>query len=159
MTNISFNQHVFANTLKISNTIRIHKNGDKVNCNNYRPISLLSNISKIYEKSMHTHLINFLRKNKILFCYKFDSQNGCSVNHALTCLTELIRKALHEDKFACRIFTDLQKAFNTVDHNILLSKFYHYGVKQAPHQWFKIWLADNIQQLTMKSQACLVLDQ
>ena len=70
MTNISFNQDVFANTLKIANTIPMHKNGDKVDCNKYRPISLLSNISKIYEKSMHTHLINFLRKNKVLFCYK-----------------------------------------------------------------------------------------
>ena len=152
MTNISFNQDVFANTLKIANTIPMHKNGDKVDCNKYRPISLLSNISKIYEKSMHTHLINFLRKNKVLFCYKSGFWNGYSVNHALTCLTERIRKALHEDKFACRVFIDLQKVLNTVDHNILLSKFYHYGVKQAPHQWFKIWLADNIQQLTMKSQ-------
>ena len=45
---------------------------------NYRPISLLSNISKIFEKSMHTHLVNFLRKNKLLFCYQFGFQNGHS---------------------------------------------------------------------------------
>ena len=61
-----------------------------------RLISPLSNISKIFEKSMHIHLVNFLRKNKLLFCYQFGLQNGYSVNHALTSLTELERKALDE---------------------------------------------------------------
>ena len=73
--------------------------------------------------------INILRKNKLLF-YQFSFQNGYSNNHALTSLTELIRKALDEDKFACKNFIDLQKALDTVDHNILLSKCYHYDVKE-----------------------------
>ena len=85
---------------------------------------------------MHIRLVNFLKKNKLLFCHQFSFPNGYSVNHALTSLTELI-KALDEDKFACGVFIDLQKAFHTVDHNILLSKLYHYGVKETPHQWFK----------------------
>ena len=124
MINMSFNQGVFPNILKIANVIPIHKKGDKLDCNNYRPISLLSNISKIFEKSMHIRLVNFLRKNKLLFLY--------SVNHALNSFTELIRKALDEDKLACGVFIDLQKAFDTADHNILLSKLYYYGVKATP---------------------------
>ena len=88
-------------------------------------ISLLSNISKISEKSMHVRPVNFLRKNKLLFCHKFGFWSGYSVNHAPTSLTELIRKALDEDKFAYGVFIDLQKAFDTVDDNILLSKLYH----------------------------------
>ena len=145
MINMSFNQGVFPNILKIANVIPIHKKGDKLDCNNYRPISLLSNISKI-------HLVNFLKKNKLLFCHQFGFQNGYSVNHALTTLTELIRKALDEDKFACGVFIDLQKAFDTVDHNILLLKLYHYGVKGTPHQWFKSYLTGRQQYTTINHQ-------
>ena len=117
MIKMSFNQGVFPNILKTANLIPIHKKGDKLDCNNHRPISLLSNISKI----LHIRLVNFLRKNKLLLCYQFGFQIGYSVNHALTSLTELIRKTLDEDKFACGVFIDLQKVFDTVDHNILLS--------------------------------------
>ena len=109
--NLSFNQGIFPNLLKIANVIPIHKKGDKLDCNNYRPISLLSNISKIYEKYMHTSLTNFLQVNKLFFFHQ---------NHALTNLTEMIREALDEDKFTCGIFIDLQKAFETVDHGISL---------------------------------------
>ena len=114
---MSFNQGVFPTILKTANLIPIHKKGDKLDCNNYRPISLLSNISKI----LHIRLANFLRKNKLLLCYQFGFQIGYSVNHALTSLTELIRKTLDEDRFVCGVFIDLQKVFDTVDHNILLS--------------------------------------
>ena len=89
---------------------------------------------------MHIHLLHFLSKNKLQFCYQFGFRNGYSVNHALTSLTELIRKALDEDKFAYGIFIDLQNSFETVNHNILLLKFYHYGTNGAPHQWFQSYL-------------------
>ena len=73
MINMSFNQGVFPNILKIANVIPIHKKGHKLNCNNYRTISLLSNISKIFEKSIHICLVNFLKKNKLLFSYQLGS--------------------------------------------------------------------------------------
>ena len=101
---------------------------------------------------MHIPLVNFLRKNKLLLCYQFGFRIGYSVNHALTSLTELIRKTLDEDKFACGVFIDLQKAFDTVDHNILLSKLYHYGVKGTPHQWFKSYLTGRQQYTTINHQ-------
>ena len=100
---------------------------------NYRPISLLSSISKIFEKYMHTRLTNFLRINKLWFSYQLGFNNGYSLNHALTNSTEMIRKALDEDKFACGVFIDLQKAFDTVHHDILLSKLNHYGVRGASY--------------------------
>ena len=100
---------------------------------NYRPISLLSSISKIFEKYMHTRLTNFLRINKLWFSYQLGFHNGYSSNHALTNSTEMIRKALDEDKFTCGVFIDLQKAFDTAHHGILLSKLNHYGVRGASY--------------------------
>ena len=138
--NLSFNQSVFPNLLKIANVILIHKKGDKLDCNNYRPVSLLSNISKIFEKFMHNRLTNFLLINKLLFSHQFGFRNGYSTNHAFTSLTEMIRKAFDEDTFACGVFIDLQKAFNTVDHGILLSKLNHYVVRGASYQRFKSYL-------------------
>ena len=74
MINMSFSQGVFPNILKIVNVILIHKKGDKLGCNNYRPISLLYNISKIFEKSMHICLVKFLRKNNLYFVINLASK-------------------------------------------------------------------------------------
>ena len=134
------------NLLKIANVIPIHKKDDKLDCNNYRSISLLSNI---YKKCMHTCLANFHQVNKLFFSHQFGFRNGYSTNHALTSLTEMIRKALDEDKFACGVFIDLQKAFETVDHGILLSKLNHYGVRGASYQWFKSYLTGRQQYTTI----------
>ena len=76
MINVSFNKGIFPNFLKIANVIPIHKKGEKLDPNNYRPISLLYNISRLYEKAMHIQLTNFLRKNKVLFSYQFGFWNN-----------------------------------------------------------------------------------
>ena len=121
----------------------------KLDCNNYRPISLLSNITKIFEKCMHTCLTNFLQVNKLFFSHQFGFRNGYSTSCASTSLTEMIRKALDEDKFACGVLIDLQKAFDTVHHGILLSKLNHYGVRGASYQWFKSDLTGRQQYTTI----------
>ena len=133
--NLPFNQGVFPNLLKIANVIPINKKDDKLDCNNYRHISLLSNISKIYEKCIHIRLTNFFRMNKLFVSHQFGFRNGYSTNHALNSLTEMIRKEL--DKFAWGVSIYLQKGFDTVDHDILLSKLNHYGIKRASYRSFK----------------------
>ena len=97
---------------------------------------------------MHTCLTNFLRINKLFFS-QFGFRNGYSTNHALTNLTEMIRKALDEGKLACRVFIDLQKAFDTVDHDILLSKINHYDIRAASYQWFKSYVTGRQQYTTI----------
>ena len=89
---------------------------------------------------MHIRLTNFLLVNKLIFFHEFDFRNGYSTNHVLTSLTEMIRKALDEDKFACGVFIDFQKAFDTVDHGILLSKLNRYVLRGASYQWFKSYV-------------------
>ena len=107
MINVSFNRGIFPNFLKVANVIPIHKKGEKLDSNNYRPISLLSNISKLFEKSMHIRLTSFLRKNKILFSYQFGFRSNYSTNHALVSLTEMTRNAIDNGNFACSVFIDL----------------------------------------------------
>ena len=98
---------------------------------------------------MHTRLTNFLRISKLLLSHQFGFRDGYSTNHALTSLTEIIRKTLDEDKFACGVFINLQKAFDNVDHGILLSKLNHYGVRGVSYQWFKSYLTSRQQFTTI----------
>ena len=132
LINTSFTTGIFPSALKVANIIPIHKKVDKLDCNNYQPISLLSNISKIFEKMMHIQLTSFLNKNKVLSSFQFGFGKKHSTNHALISLTEIIRLALDNDQFVCGVFINLQKAFDTVDHKILLSKMNHYGIKGIP---------------------------
>ena len=90
MINTSFTTGIFPSALKVAYIIPIHKKSDKLNCNNYQPIPLLSNISKIFEKMMHIHLASFLNKNKVLSSFQFGFRNKHSTNHALISLTEMI---------------------------------------------------------------------
>ena len=84
--------------------------------NNYRPISLFSNISKFIERLIHSRLMTFLRANEILFERQFGFRHNHSTNHAVLPITEKIRQACDSGNSACGVFVDLQKAFDTVNH-------------------------------------------
>ena len=140
--NISFNTGIYVENLKISKVIPVYKGkGNNLECSNYRPISLLSNIDKIIEKLMHKRLYSFLSKNKLIYNLQFGFRKNHSTSHALIYLTESIRKALDENCYSCGVFVDLQKAFDTVDHDILLQKLNHYGIRGVENNWFKSYLS------------------
>ena len=101
---------------------------------------------------MHIRLTNFLRKNKILFSYQFGFRNNYSTNHALISLTEMIRNALDYGKFLCGVFIDLQKAFDTVNHDILIFKLNHYGIRGVAFDWFKSSLSVRTQYTTINNE-------
>ena len=117
--NLSFSSGNFPELLKLSSVIPIHKKGSKMLCNNYRPISLISNISKLIEKLMYSRLYNFLNAYNCLNDLQFGFCSKHSTSHALISITAKIQEALDTGNFACGVFIDLQKAFDTVDHNIL----------------------------------------
>ena len=106
----------------------------------YQPISLLSNLNKIMEKLIFKRVYEFFEKYNCLYDLQFGFRSKHSTVHALINVTECVRSALDEGKYACGIFVDLQKAFNTVNHNILLDKLSHYGIRGNMNEWFKSYL-------------------
>ena len=143
LINRSFQTGIFSTLLKTSKVIPIFKNkGSPLEVSNYRPISLLSNIEKIYEKAMHLRLIGFLEGQNLIYARQFGFRKGHSTVHALIDIVERVRKCLDNGEFACGVFVDLQKAFDTVDHKILIFKLDHYGIRGCCSDWFKSYLSD-----------------
>lgn len=120
---------VFPSSLKIARVIPILKSGDMQNPNNYRPISILPSLSKIFEKAIHKRLDKFFEQNKLLFSKQFGFRKSKSTKDALSSVLEYITKNIDGKKSVAGIFLDLSKAFDTVNHDVLLLKLENYGVR------------------------------
>ena len=144
--NLSFSTGVFPSQLKEAKVIPVFKNkGSPFDAENYRPISLLSNIDKIFQKLMHKRLINFLDQSHSIYPLQFGFRSNHSTESALLYCINQISSALDEGNFGCSIFIDLQKAFDTVDHEILLSKLDFYGIRGNALKWFRSFLTERSQ--------------
>ena len=108
--NQSFSSVIFPSILKTSKIIPIYKKVSQLECSNYRPISLLSNIDKILERPMYNRLYNFLEKKEIIFSLQFGVRQKYSTTDALIHLTDKIRHETDKGNYACGIFVDFQKA-------------------------------------------------
>ena len=148
---------IFLTLLKTSKVIPIFKNkGSPMNVSNYRPISLLSNIEKIYEKVMFSRLIAFLHSHNLIYARQFGFYIGHSTVHALIDITERIRKCLDKGEFVGGVFVDLQKAF-CVDHRILLSKLDHYGIQGCCNDCFRSYLLERDSKMSPLTTLILTL--
>ena len=136
--NISIKTGIYPDQLKIAKVIPIYKKGNHSDPSNYRPISILSNINKIFEKILHKRLYSYLNKFNILYKFQYGFRKGHSTTQALIELTDNIKRGLDDKKYTCGIFIDLCKAFDTVDHNILLSKMHHYGIRGFYISYLKV---------------------
>ena len=134
LINLSFATSCYFDNLKVSKAIPVFKDkGSLLDCSNYCLISLLSNINKIVEKLMYKRLYSFLSTHNCIYINQLGFRKKHSAIHALISLTEHIHHALDSNNIACGIFIDLQKAFDTVDHKILLRKLAHFGVRGLPN--------------------------
>ena len=139
--NQSLETGVFPDRMKLAEVIPLYKNKAMDHLVNYRPISLLITISKILEKIMYKRVISFINKSDILFKsqYGFRRQHSCE-----QAVQELLAKILHSQEDGHKtasIFMDLSKAFDTLNHDLLLQKMERYGIRGVPLKWFKSYLA------------------
>ena len=158
LINESFETSTFPDTLKIAKVIPVFKNGLSTKTSNYRPISLLSIFSKIFEKVMYQRLYKFLEVGELLFDMQFGFRSGHSTDHALVSLTENIKASLDKNRFGCGIFIDLQKAFDTVNHDILLKKLEHYGIRGIALNWFESYLRNRKQFVSVNGHSSSTCD-
>ena len=122
IANSSFSLGVFPEKLKFAKITPIHKGKSKLELGNYRPISLLPIFSKILDKLMNARMVKFLNHNKTIFEHQYGFQENKSTSLAILDLQSQLINNIENKLFSCSIFLDFSKAFDTVDHSILLKK-------------------------------------
>ncbi len=143
--NLSFSSGVFPSALKIAKIIPVFKKGDPHTFSNYRPISLLPCFSKILERLIFNRLDNFLTHFNILHNNQYGFRKHHSTDLALLDIYNKISSSLALHHHTIGIFLDLSKAFDTIDHNILLTKLQHYGIRGRAFDLLSSYLHNRLQ--------------
>ena len=125
--------------------IPIFKADDNTDANNYRPISLLSNFNRSFEKLIFNRMKSFIEKNNLFSPSQYGFRKAHSTQHAILDIVNTIETNMDKRSFSCGVFIDLKKAFDTVDHKILLDKLHHYGFRGIINKWFSSYLEDRTQ--------------
>ena len=152
LINSSFREGVFPRELKKARVVPIFKTGDKSLINNYRPISILSFYSKVFEKLMYNKMYNFIEANDILYAHQYGFRRGHSTQQAIITLIDKITKSVNSDDFVISVFIDLKKAFDCVPTNILLAKLQAYGIRGDYIKWFQSYLTDRTQYVNFNGE-------
>ena len=138
--NLSLSSGVFPDSRKVARVSPIFKEGLSDDRSNYRPISVLPAASRLFEKLVYDQLYRYLDENKLI-CLQ---QSGFrSLHYVVTCLLKCTNDwsvNIDKGKFTAMIFIDLKKAFDTVDHGILLDKMEFCGISGIKHDWFRSYL-------------------
>ena len=147
--NDSMSKGLFPNICKLAQVIPIFKNDSKLLCTNYRQISVLSNISKVFEILFNSRLNLFLEQDNHLYPYQSGFRIDYSTNNVLMTIAERIKKQYDAVNYTAGVFVSLKKTFDTVDHNILLEKLDYYGIRGVAKDWFRSYLDNQKQYITL----------
>jgi len=143
--NRSIDEGIFPTAMKTAKVIPIYKNDSTFFVSNYRPISLLPIFSKIFEKLVYNRFIEFIDKNNILIKNQYGFQKNKSTELAVASLVSEITSSFENKKSSYCTFLDFAKAFDTVNHNIMLDKLKYYGVRGKSLLWFESYLKNRSQ--------------
>ena len=148
--NLSLSTGIVPSCWKKKRVTPVFKKGDSDDVNNYRPISILPITMKVFEKVVHYQVSAFLDSSNILSRSQSGFRNSYSTDTAVICVSDFILEELGKGKYVGAVLVDLKKAFDTVDHKILLKKLFCYGIRGASFSWFESYLSNRVQ--------CTVLD-
>ena len=143
--NMSIKEGCFPSAMKLAKIVPLHKGDSVLNVSNYRPISLLPIFSKIFERLIYNRLIKFIDDNHVLSKFQFGFQKNKSTEQAVTSIINHIHCARDNGQSAYCIFLDFAKAFDTVNHEILLAKLKHYGILGKPLKLLESYLKNRSQ--------------
>ena len=149
--NLSLSTGVVPDSFKIASVIPVYKKGSQIGLNNYRPISLLSIFNRILEKIIFKRLITIINKHTILYNKQFGFRSKHSTLQAILLITDKAQRAIDDDNYSCAISLDLCKVFDTVNHHILIQQLEYYGIKGIAKEWFKSYLENRKQYLSLGS--------
>ena len=142
---------IYPSLLKYYRTTPVHKKGSKTDINNYRPISVLKTIDKIFEKLLYVRLEGFFNKYNLFSDNQFGFSKGKSTGIAVTKLIHTITEHLNNNTYSICIFADLSKAFDTVDHELLVEKLSKYGVRGIVLKLFESFLTNREHRVKFKN--------
>jgi hypothetical protein len=148
--NLSLEKGEFPNKMKIAKVIPIFKSGESSSLVNYRPISLLPTFSKVLERIVYRRLDQYLKKNKVLTASQYGFQASLSTEFAILELQDRIASALSSGSWCLGVFLDLSKAFDTINHNILIKKLESYGIRGLASSWFQSYFSNRKQYTLVK---------
>ena len=149
--NASVQCGVYPSKLKIAKVTPVFKSDDALDPSNYRPISLLSLFNRIFEKLMSRRLTAFLDANHLFNNSQYGFRSGFSTTHAIQDMLSTIQTNMDKNRFSCAIFIDFKKAFDTVNHSILLKKLERYGIRGIVNDWFDSYLSGRSQTIEIDS--------
>lgn len=153
IANLSISSGVMPDSLKLANVTPIFKSGDPQVASNYRPISLLTSISKIIEKVINKRLLSYLERHGLLSDNQFGFRNNTSTEDAVTNLTDFVKNKLDQGQRCVGVFLDLAKAFDTVSRLILLKKMETMGIRGTPLSWFQSYLSSRKQRVKIENRS------